>query len=278
MKQTRSLVNVRVIALTFVPCLMIVGQSSPTPVLQKFVGVWVEDESKLKIGDSFGKLRFRQSGDGLEELRGPEVKPLVQSVKFGTKPYAINGSLNTIAWKQIDSSHFERSIFNDGKLENTRRIEVSADGKTLTEVTEVARPGEKKYQTTIVYRRTSGGPQGLAGIWMAQSVKRVPAPTVRYELSGTDSLKVSEDFGGNLRQYSVKMDKVPVAVVGKTVVSGTMTAFWVVDDHTLEAIGSREGVVSGKDTLVISGDGKMITSTATTTGNHEPTIRVFNKQ
>jgi hypothetical protein len=101
---------------------------------------------------------------------------------------------------------------------------------------------------------------------------------VRYELSGTDSLKVSEDFGGNLRQYSVKMDKVPVAVVGKTVVSGTMTAFRVVDDHTLEAIGSREGVVSGKDTLVISGDGKMITSTATTTGNHEPTIRVFNKQ
>ena len=91
-------------------------------------------------------------------------------------------------------------------------------------------------------------------------------------------LKVSEDFGGNLRQYSVKMDKVPVAVVGKTVVSGTMTAFRVVDDHTLEAIGSREGVVSGKDTLVISGDGKMITSTATTTGNHEPTIRVFNKQ
>jgi hypothetical protein len=278
MKQTRSLVNVRVMALTFVPCLMIVGQSSPTPVLQKFVGVWMEDESKLKIGDSFGKLRFRQSGDGLEELRGPEVKPLVQSVKFGTKPYAINGSLNTIAWKQIDSSHFERSIFNDGKLENTRRIEVSADGKTLTEVTEVARPGEKKYQTTIVYRRTSGGPQGLVGIWMAQSVKRVPAPTVRYELSGTDSLKVSEDFGGNLRQYSVKMDKVPVAVVGKTVVSGTMTAFRVVDDHTLEAIGSREGVVSGKDTLVISGDGKMITSTATTTGNHEPTIRVFNKQ
>jgi hypothetical protein len=278
MKQTRSLVNVRVIALTFVPCLMIVGQSSPTPVLQKFVGVWVEDESKLKIGDSFGKLRFRQSGDGLEELRGPEVKPLVQSVKFGTKPYAINGSLNTIAWKQIDSSHFERSIFNDGKLENTRRIEVSADGKTLTEVTEVARPGEKKYQTTIVYRRTSGGPQGLVGIWKAQSVNRVPAPTVRYELSGTDSLKVSEDFGGNLRQYSVKMDKVPVAVVGKTVVSGTMTAFRVVDDHTLEAIGSREGVVSGKDTLVISGDGKMITSTATTTGNHEPTIRVFNKQ
>jgi hypothetical protein len=265
-------------ALTFVPCLMIVGQSSPTPVLQKFVGVWMEDESKLKIGDSFGKLRFRQSGDGLEELRGPEVKPLVQSVKFGTKPYAINGSLNTIAWKQIDSSHFERSIFNDGKLENTRRIEVSADGKTLTEVTEVARPGEKKYQTTIVYRRTSGGPQGLVGIWKAQSVNRVPAPTVRYELSGTDGLKVSEDFGGNLRQYSVKMDKVPVAVVGKTVVSGTMTAFRVVDDHTLEAIGSREGVVSGKDTLVISGDGKMITSTATTTGNHEPTIRVFNKQ
>jgi hypothetical protein len=278
MKQTRSLVNIRVIALTFVPFLTILGQSTPTPVLQKFVGVWVEDESKLKIGDSFGKLRFRQSGDGLEELRGPEAKPIVQSVKFGTKPYAINGSVNTIAWKQMDSSHFERRIFNEGKLQNTRRIEVSADGKSLTEVMEVARPGENKYQTTIVFQRISGGPQGLAGIWKAQSVKRVPAPTEHYELSGTDGLKVSEDFGGNVRQYSVKMDQVPVAVVGKTVVSGTMTAFRVVDDHTLEAICSREGVVTGKDTLVLSGDGKVITSTSTTTGNREPTIRVFNKQ
>jgi hypothetical protein len=278
MKRTCSLVNVRVIALTLVPCLIVVGQSSPTPVLQKFAGVWMEDESKLKIGDAFGKLRFRQNGDGLEELRGPEVKPLVQSVKFGTKPYAIDGSTNTIAWKQIDSSHFERSIFNEGKLQNTRRIEVSADGKALTEVTEVARPGEKKYQTTIAFQRISGGPQGLVGIWKAQSVKRVPAPTVRYELSGTDGLKVSEDFGGNARQYSVKMDNVPVAVVGKTIVSGTMTAFRVVDDHTLESTSSRQGVVVGKDTLVVSGDGKVITSTATTTGNREPTIRVFNKQ
>jgi hypothetical protein len=278
MKRTCSLVNVRVIALTLVPCLIVVGQSSPTPVLQKFAGVWMEDESKLKIGDAFGKLRFRQNGDGLEELRGPEVKPLVQSVKFGTKPYAIDGSTNTIAWKQIDSSHFERSIFNEGKLQNTRRIELSADGKALTEVTEVARPGEKKYQTTIAFQRISGGPQGLVGIWKAQSVKRVPAPTVRYELSGTDGLKVSEDFGGNARQYSVKMDNVPVAVVGKTIVSGTMTAFRVVDDHTLESTSSRQGVVAGKDTLVVSGDGKVITSTATTTGNREPTIRVFNKQ
>jgi hypothetical protein len=233
MKRTCSLVNVRVIALTLVPCLIVVGQSSPTPVLQKFAGVWMEDESKLKIGDAFGKLRFRQNGDGLEELRGPEVKPLVQSVKFGTKAYAIDGSTNTIAWKQIDSSHFERSIFNEGKLQNTRRIELSADGKALTEVTEVARPGEKKYQTTIAFQRISGGPQGLVGIWKAQSVKRVPAPTVRYELSGTDGLKVSEDFGGNARQYSVKMDNVPVAVVGKTIVSGTMTAFRVVDDNKL---------------------------------------------
>jgi hypothetical protein len=278
MKRTCSLVNVRIIALTFVPCLIVVGQSSPTPVLQKFAGVWMEDESKLKIGDAFGKLRFRQNGDGLEELRGPEVKPLVQSVKFGTKAYAIDGSTNTIAWKQIDSSHFERSIFNEGKLQNTRRIELSADGKALTEVTEVARPGEKKYQTTIAFQRISGGPQGLVGIWKAQSVKRVPAPTVRYELSGTDGLKVSEDFGGNARQYSVKMDNVPVAVVGKTIVSGTMTAFRVVDDHTLESTSSRQGVVAGKDTLVVSGDGKVITSTATTTGNREPTIRVFNKQ
>ena len=118
-----------------------------------------------ELGDSAAKLRFQKTADGgLEEVRGPEAKPLVQPVKFGPKPYAIDGCVNTIEWKQIDSRHFERKIFNKGKLQNIRRIEISEDGKTLTQVTESTPTGGKRSTTTVTNDRVSGGPEGLAGI------------------------------------------------------------------------------------------------------------------
>jgi hypothetical protein len=76
-------------------------------------------------------------------VRGSEAKPLVQPVKFGAKAYAFDGSVNTIEWKQIDSRHFERKIFHGGKVQNIRRIEISGDGKSLTQVTDSTPSGGK---------------------------------------------------------------------------------------------------------------------------------------
>lgn len=276
-------VNPARISAAFAFCLLGAAQSTPQPVLQKFVGVWVEDEAKLKLGASSVPLKFRQAADGgLEEIRGPEAKPLVESVKFGTEPYAIeSGSKNTIAWKQIDPSHFERRILNEGKLQNVRRIKISQDGATLVEVTEATPPGGKKQTSIVTYKRVSGGPQGLAGTWNRQSIKRSPAPTVKYELDETGSLKVSDDIGGNQRHFTVKMDSVPVPIVGATVISGTAIAFRVVDDHTLESATSRDGVASAKTTLTLSNDGKVLTTSNTVVGpngNLEPTVRVYNQK
>src|SRR5436190_9027096 len=79
-------------------------------IISKFVGTWRGNETKRKIGSGFN-LRFRSAASGgMEELRGPEARPLVQPVKFGTKPYGIDNSKNMIAWKQIDANHFERKI------------------------------------------------------------------------------------------------------------------------------------------------------------------------
>ena len=59
-------------------------------------------------------------------------------VRYDGEPYSVDSSKNTIVWKQIDKNHFERTIFEDGKLLTTRRIQISDDGKTLTEDTERA--------------------------------------------------------------------------------------------------------------------------------------------
>ena len=75
------------------------GQSASAPVIGRFVGMWKEDVSKRKVG-ALPNLRFERNAKGeLEELRGPEVRPVVQAVVFDGKPHPINGG-NQIIWKQ----------------------------------------------------------------------------------------------------------------------------------------------------------------------------------
>jgi len=273
----RSSVGIGVITLMLASCLASLAQSTPSSVVaKKLSGVWVENESKRKIGDRAAEMRFRKTADGgLEELRGPQAKPLAQPVKFGAKAYAIDGSVNTIEWQQIDSRHFERKIFHENKLQNTRHIEISADGKMLTETIDANPTGGKKSTLTVMYGRTSGGPEGLAGIWKAHSVKSNPPPETRFELIGTDGLKASESNG---RTYTFHLDNMPVPVAGPTVIAGTMFAFRPVDDHTVEESDSREGVATGKATYSVSADGKTLTITSTPAGASEPSVSVFEKR
>jgi hypothetical protein len=243
----------------------------------KFTGTWKENESKRKISPSL-TLKFRRNSQGnLEELRGSEARPLVQPVRFDGKPYAVDRSKNTILWKQIDKNHFERTIFESGKLIATRKIQISDDGKTMTEDTERTLIDGRKAVTTVQYRRTTGEPQGLAAIWQAVSLHSTIPGVVTYTAVG-DRLKVSTEEG---MVYTAALDGKPVAVTGPTVISGTMVALKLIDAQTMEAAQSREGVPTGKTTITISGDGKVMTATAVNlapNASREPSVTVFEKQ
>jgi len=81
--------------------------------------------------------------------------------------------------------------------------------------------------------------------------------------------------------YIAALDSKPVAVTGPAVISGTMVALKAVDAQTLEVAQSREGVSTGKQTIVISADGKTMTSTAVNlapNASREPSVTVFDKQ
>lgn len=257
----------------------IFGQSNPTPAsgsaVSKFVGTWQEDESKRKGVTATLTFRTNASG-GLEEVRGSELRPLVQPVNFTGQPYAIDDSKNTIAWKQIDSNRFERAIYRESRLLNTRRLELSADGKTLTEVTE---SGDGKTLVTAVFRRESGN-QGLAGRWKAESFKSSAPLRMTYEAAGSNGIKLTVS-GGNPTTTTAMLDNKPVPVVGEAVISGTMTAVRQVDESTLEFTASRQGTTTGKSVRVVSADGKTMTVTSTDLGpnaSKEPSVTVFVKQ
>lgn len=261
------------------------SSSAPPPVIGRFAGTWQENQSKHKIGSGLANLRFRRAASGgLEELRGPEIRPVAQPVNFDGKPYTIDGG-NVIVWKQLDPAKFERQIFDGrtspaktGQLITTRRIQISADGKTLTEETERVLTDGKKSVATVVWGRTSGESQGLAGIWKPQSIRDSPPPRETWDRAGTNGLKFSDDAG---RTYTFLLDSKPVPVSGPAVMSATTVAAKQVDDHTIELTQSREGVVTGTTKITISPDGKSMTYTIMTVApgaGREPTIEVYEKQ
>jgi len=246
----------------------------------RFVGTWVEDQSKRTMGAE-RSLTFRQAANGgIEELRGAYARPLVQPVRFGVPAYAVDGSRNTIAWKQLSPSQFERVISQSGVALNTRRIQISPDGKVLTEVTEEQTSG-KKSTLTIVYRRTSAEGQGLVGVWKPESRKSDTPNVMQIAATGT-GLKVTNnpDRPGR-NEFTLLFDGKPATVDGPTIISGTTTSGRRVDESTIHLAQAREGVPTGTATWTLSTDGKTLTSRAMVVGpdaSKEPTISVFARR
>jgi len=272
-----SIFSARVITLALASSLLCLAQTPSKATLGKFVGTWKENESKRKLSPS-NTLKFQRDAQGnLEERRGSDARPLIQSVRFDGKPYSVESSKNTIVWKQIDKNHFERTIFQNGKLLATRRIQISDDGKVLTEDTEALVDG-KKVVVTMQFRRTTGEAQGLAAVWQAVSYHSTIPNQVTIEAMG-DRLKVST--GQQPSVYTAALDGKPVPVTGPAIISGTMVALKLIDSQTIEVAGSREGVLTYKQTIAISADGKTLTATAVSLApndSREPSVTVFEKQ
>jgi len=251
---------------------------------QDFAGTWKENEAKSKFAPNLN-LEFRRNAKGeLEELRGPQSRPVVQRVIFDGKPHMVDGG-NMIEWKQIDDHDFERKIFeartSPGKaarLIATRNLQISPDEKTLTEKNERTLTDGKPSLTTITYTRTSGEPQGLVGRWTLSTLHSNRPPVLKLEPAGNNGLKVSSDRGVT---YTLTFDGKDVPIIGPDVVSKTTAAGKQVDNHTIEVTLSREGVLANKGTWELSPDGKMMTVTTKRMGPNvspEPTIEVYERQ
>jgi hypothetical protein len=270
--------GVRVIALVLTTSLLCFGQASKTPPsLGKFAGTWTEDESKRTFGPT-ETLKFRLDAKGnLEELRGADARPLVQAIRFDGKPYAIDASNNTIAWKQIDKDHFKRELFENAKLLTTRDIQVSGGGKTLTEETARTLLDGEKSVTTIKYHRTKGEGQGLAGIWQEESYHSTVPAQWKYEVMG-ERLKMMDNTGVT---FTLAPDSKPVEVTGPAVISGTMAALKQIGPDKMEIAQSRQGVPTGKIVLALSDDDKVLTLSAINlapNASREPSVTVFQKK
>lgn len=247
-------------------------------VVQRFAGTWREDVTKRKIG-SMAHLRFQRDSKGaLQELRGAEARPTHQDVVFDGKPHPLPDSTDTIAWKQNSPASFERVYSDKGGVLSTRRMQVSPDGKTLTEQVVRRLADGRSAEDTNVYSRTSGDAQGLFGRWKPQSVKTTVPGGFKYEAAGTNGLKSANNSGVT---WTGALDGKPMPVVGPGTAPNAMRAAKSLDDYTIEFTNSREGVATGKTVSAVSRDGKTMTVTFTMLGPNasaEPSVNVYLKQ
>jgi hypothetical protein len=253
--------------------------SGSASVLSRFAGTWREDVSKRQLGGSTPNLRFQRNGQGgLEEVRGAEASPLIQPVNFTGKPYPVDGGRYLITWRQLDPNNFERVLADPkGATVTVRKIRVSADSKTLTEVTERKLANGRSAMDTLVLRRSGSGGSGLVGRWIPESFKTDTPTQVKYEVTGS-GLKFTDDLGTT---YTVSLGGKPVAMIGRNVISGSMIAAQQTNDHTIEFIENRDGVPTARSVRTLSADGKTLTVTTTNIGpdaSGAPSIVVYVKQ
>jgi len=262
-----------VVAVVFCSVLMSPASAQTDTTLDRFVGSWKEDESKRQL-DGAPLMVFRQGAKNLEELRGGEVNPVVQPMVFDAKPHPLDASRQQqIAWRQIDPKHYERTLLEDGKLINTRALEVSSDGNTLTQRTRGKRSDGKPDLQTFVYRRV-GGDKGLVGEWKLQSVRTDMPPALHITRVGADKVKMVDDVGVG---FTATLDGRPVVETGLAVAGISDSARLV--GGILEVTTSRDGEELGRDQYVVSADGKTLTETSQSLApNAGANVSVYVKQ
>ncbi len=274
-----SRTSVFAITLSAIAALSLYAQAKPYTgkLISSLSGTWKEDESKRKLGSAPG-LRFRATTNGaMEELRGPESKPMVQPVKFDGKTYPMDSG-NSLSWKQIDANNFERRTFQNGKLLSVRRIRISADGKTLHEESDRTSLAGKTQGITTEYRRSGGNDKGLAGTWQRLSIKQTVPAEVTYTPAGQNAVKVDNRMGGS---HTLDFDGKSSPITGESVIPGMSITAKIIDSNSIETTTLREGVLAGKARMVLSDGGKVMTVTTTGAGpesSREPNVTVFNKQ
>ena len=247
---------------------------TPTGALARFVGTWIEDESKRDVSGQ--TLIFRQGAKNVEELRGGVVSPLVQQVIFDGKPHVVDGPSST-EWTQVDANTYERKLTENGKLVTIRRLTLSADGKMLTEKTDQMRADGKPRSVTVIFQRVDGQ-KGLVGRWKAESLKSTVPAERRIERAGANGIKYTTALG---QGFTATLDGKPAPNTGPGVITGTMSALRMIGDRTIQITISRNGKDSNRNDLVLSANGKTLIETsrslAPNAGN-AVSVLVFTKQ
>jgi hypothetical protein len=200
----------------------------------QYAGEWRVNEDKSDYGLAF---TFTSEESGLRLTEGGRS----YTVRFDGKeyPHPLGG---TVRWAQLDTRSWEMTLTQNRKVIGDAIYRLSDDGRTLT-----TRP-KSGAGATLVYRRTSGQRQDLAGAW---SLKTASDPTLEVAVAdGFDLVvrqgiaQVKANFDGRDYHPQAGPETVRISKIGGDGFSLTV---------------SINGVPVAVDTFTVSADGQTLT-------------------
>jgi len=234
--------------------LMFAGLLLLLPILamaqSQFEGTWKNDESKMQLPTKPDMFVLQNGTYECKTCVPPYfIKADGTDQKVSGDPYA-----DTLSVKVIDDHTVENTYKRAGKVVETDKNVISADGNTLTVYwTDSGQPTGGTRTGTYTAKRGANGPAGahlLSGSWKGEK-QEVPAGiTWTYKIKGNE-LTMTTPYG---QSYTAKLDGIDAPYKGDP--GTTNVSVKMLSKNTLEETDKRDGKVTGIIKFTVSADGK----------------------
>jgi hypothetical protein len=163
----------------------------------------------------------------------------------------------------------------NGKVYETTKHEISADGKTMTSVSTGTHPDGTAFTDRTTDIRVGSG-TGLAGTWKSTKVKNSVPDVMVLKVNGN---VLHYESPGFKEVSNAKLDGAPAPITGGTAPPGLMISNKADGPDKLASSVMLNGKNLGKDVMTLSPDGKTITDVSWTPGKEsEKQVAVYDKQ
>jgi len=232
-----------------------------------YVGKWKTNLAKSDFG---------QSTITYESLPGGEWQStgfgMTNKFKMDGKDYP-DGLGGTNTWKAVDANRWEVVGKLNGKVTATDTLQLSADGKTLTDSSKQVKPDGGTMDSSTVFRRVSGGP-GLAGKWQTKKVSGA-AGVIEFASSGTDGLSF-KDSEMDMTCDS-KLDGKDYSCAGPMTPPGFTVAIENAPPRSVHLTVKKDGKPLFEATYTVAADGKSMVETGGAVGSPEKIKVAFDR-
>jgi len=161
-----------------------------------------------------------------------------------------------------------------GKPFETTKRTISADGKTMTEVSTGTRPDGTAFTDTETEMRVGPG-TGMAGTWKSTKVKDSAPGSFMLKVNG-DVLHFDDTAYKEVSD--AKLDGTPAPITGGTAPAGLMVSNKLQNGGVFSIV-TLNGKELSRDMMTISADGKTLTDVVWTVGKEsEKRSYVYDKQ
>ncbi len=189
----------------------------------------------------------------------PTCDPKINVKADGTdQPIKGNKAVDTVAVKILDDKRVEFTDKKAGKVVESSKLIVSADGKTMTiEFTAYPAASKQPFTGKETLVRIAAGPSGshaVSGSWRTQKLASEKALTITIK-SSSDGLAMSLPELGS--SYDAKFDGKDYPIKGDP--NLTTVSLTKINDRSIDETGKRDGKIVTVSHMTVSADGKTMT-------------------